>query len=130
MFGMGFTEILVIGIIAVIFLGPDKLPQALVEIAKFFKSVKGTVASAKESLESELDVSGIKESIQAHKSEFLQASSELQSLTDLSEIKTEIGDIKNSAKVDLNKEAEKTTPPVSAPEVVTFTKKTKKEDNL
>ena len=29
MFGMGFFEIVVIVIVAIIFLGPDKLPQAL-----------------------------------------------------------------------------------------------------
>lgn len=128
MFGMGFTEILIIGIIAVIFLGPDKLPQAIVEIAKFFKSVKGTVASAKESLENELDISGIKDGIQSHKDEFLKASSDLQSITNMSGIASEIDDIKSSAKIDLNEPAE--TPKSATPEVVTFTKKTKKEDNI
>jgi len=35
MFGMGFTEILFIAVIAIIFLGPDKLPEAMVQIANF-----------------------------------------------------------------------------------------------
>ena len=35
MFGMGFTEILIIMVIAILFLGPDKLPGAMVDIAKF-----------------------------------------------------------------------------------------------
>ena len=54
MFGMGFTEILVIGIIAILFLGPDKLPETMVEIAKFLRNVKRTVTNAKSSIESEL----------------------------------------------------------------------------
>ena len=40
MFGMSLPEIIVIAVIAVLFLGPDKLPSAMVEIAKFFKTVK------------------------------------------------------------------------------------------
>ena len=37
MFGMGFFEIVVIVIVAIIFLGPDKLPQAIVDVVKFLK---------------------------------------------------------------------------------------------
>jgi len=37
MFGLGFMEILFIAIIAILFLGPDKLPGAMVDIAKFIK---------------------------------------------------------------------------------------------
>ena len=43
MFGMGFTEILIILIIAILFLGPDKLPGTLVDIAKFFRNVKSRI---------------------------------------------------------------------------------------
>ena len=43
MFGMGFTEILVIAIIAILFLGPDKLPDTMVQIAKFFRNTKNTI---------------------------------------------------------------------------------------
>ena len=38
MFGMDMGELLVIAIVAIIFLGPDKLPDAMVIVAKFFKS--------------------------------------------------------------------------------------------
>ena len=54
MFGMGFTEIILVVIVAIIFLGPEKLPQALVDIAKMFRSVKKQVAEAKGALEDEL----------------------------------------------------------------------------
>ena len=52
MFGMGFTEILLIAIVAILFLGPDKLPGAMVEIAKFIKNAKKALTSAKESIDS------------------------------------------------------------------------------
>lgn len=54
MFGMGFTEIILVIIVAIIFLGPEKLPSALVDIAKMFRSVKKQVAEAKGALEDEL----------------------------------------------------------------------------
>ena len=33
MFGLGFTEILLITIVAILFLGPDKLPDMMVSVA-------------------------------------------------------------------------------------------------
>jgi sec-independent protein translocase protein TatB len=55
MFGMGFTEILLILIIAIIFLGPERLPKVAVDVAKFFRSFKSTVDEAKNSLSGEID---------------------------------------------------------------------------
>ena len=56
MFGMGFMEIFLIAIVAVIALGPDKLPTAMVEVAKFFKKFKSGVEEAKTTLNDELNV--------------------------------------------------------------------------
>ena len=40
MFGMGMGELLVVAIIAIIFLGPEKLPDAMVKGARYFKTFK------------------------------------------------------------------------------------------
>ncbi len=40
MFGMGFFELLVVLVVAIIFLGPEKFPKALVDIVKCFRAVK------------------------------------------------------------------------------------------
>ncbi len=56
MFGLGFTEIIIIAIIAILFLGPDKLPTAMVDVAKFFRSVKKTIGTVKDSIEEEMHV--------------------------------------------------------------------------
>jgi sec-independent protein translocase protein TatB len=61
MFGMGFTEIILIAIIAIIALGPEKLPGAMVEIAKFFKKFKSGIEDAKSTLDNELQLSSMKE---------------------------------------------------------------------
>lgn len=58
MFGMGFLEIVLILIVAVIALGPEKLPSAAVDIAKMFKKLKSSVDDAKSTLNDELNMSG------------------------------------------------------------------------
>jgi sec-independent protein translocase protein TatB len=78
MFGMGFTEILIIAVIAILFLGPDKLPGAMVDIAKFFRNAKNAIGSVKDSLEQEMNVSEIKQEALAYKKQLLEASEKLE----------------------------------------------------
>jgi sec-independent protein translocase protein TatB len=124
MFGMGITEIFLIAIVAVLFLGPDKLPSTMVEIAKFFRSVKGTVNSAKASLEDEIRLSGIKESVMDYQKELTNASSELTRMTDLAQIGADVTEIGKELTLD--------TPAIAPaapkePEAVTFAPKNKEE---
>jgi len=125
MFGMGFTEILIIAVIAILFLGPDKLPSTMVEIAKFFRSVKNTVGSVKESLEEEMNVSQIKQEALAYKKELLEASSKLESATNVgANLNSEIDNILND---DVQESAPKVKKAPAQPEEVTFKKKKKKK---
>ncbi len=138
MFGMGFTEILIIGVIAILFLGPDKLPETMVEIAKFFKNVKSTISSAKESIEEELHVSDIKEGARNYHQELQQAHQEFAELSSLNTIKEEIDDVKKDMRVDLNddttyidteRKEELVNTESSEPEVVTFKKRSTSLNN-
>lgn len=72
MFGMGFFEICMIVVIAVIFLGPDKLPKAMVDLAKFFKAVKKTMDEAKSSLDQELKLQELKQEALDYKNSLTQ----------------------------------------------------------
>jgi len=92
MFGMGITEILVVAVIAIIFLGPEKLPTALVETAKFFKKLKSGLNDAKNTLDYELKISDLKEEALSYKRQ-------------LDEVTAKIDDFKN---FDLTKELEET----------------------
>lgn len=67
---MGIFEILVILVVAVIFLGPDKLPQAMIDIVKFFKAVKKTLNDAKDTFDKELHMSEIKKEALEYKNSF------------------------------------------------------------
>lgn len=137
MFGMGFTEILIIAVIAILFMGPDKLPGAMVEIAKFFRTVKKTVGSVKDSLEEEINVSEIKQEALAYKKELLDASDKLSKVTDVKgAIASGLSDLNDDilGDDDLTPETQKDVPKAAPkPEKVTFEKKTKKEkkeDNI
>ncbi len=81
MFGMGFTEILMIAVVAIIFLGPDKLPQFLVDVAKFFRSFKRAVNDAKAQLEQEVKLTELKEEALEYKEKFKSIGEEMGSIT-------------------------------------------------
>jgi len=84
MFGIGFTELILISIIAILFLGPDKLPQTMVEIAKFIKSVKKTIGDAKNSLEEEMKIDELKEEALSYKKQLDNATAELKGFKNIS----------------------------------------------
>ncbi|MDR1285480.1 MAG: Sec-independent protein translocase protein TatB [Campylobacteraceae bacterium] len=61
MFGIGFFEFIVIAIVAVIFLGPDKLPSAMIKIIKTFKTFSKSINEARTAIEKELNIDELKE---------------------------------------------------------------------
>jgi len=138
MFGLGFTEILLIAIIAIIFLGPDKLPEAMVNIAKFIKNAKNAITDAKQSLSEEVNLDELKREALGYKAELDKATEELQgfkNLNPVNEIKeaADFGSVKeNFAKLtQLEPEPEpQTTQVEKKQEEITFKKKTIKESSL
>ena len=122
MFGIGFTELLLISIIAILFLGPDKLPGALVDMAKFIKSIKKTISEAKNSLEEEVNIAELKEEALSYKKQLDDATNELKGFKNLS-----FDDLDNAISYE-DKGTEKTLPVTTQVEAknerVTFKKKT------
>ncbi|WP_024955364.1 Sec-independent protein translocase protein TatB [Sulfurospirillum arcachonense] len=106
MFGMSFAEIMIIAVIAILFLGPDKLPSTMVQIAKFFKSFKSSVNDAKTSFEQEIKLQELKEETVEYKKKLDDAATSVRktvSFDELEEIKKSttgvtdtFNDIKNS----------------------------------
>ena len=83
MFGIGLTELILIAIIALLFLGPDKLPDALVQLAKFIRSTKKMITDAKGALEEEVRINELKEEALSYKAELDKATKELQNFKNI-----------------------------------------------
>ena len=77
MFGFGIGEILLIAIVAVIALGPEKLPDAMVKIAKTFNSIKKGLNDAKTTLDNELNIAELKDEANKFKAQIEDTKSSL-----------------------------------------------------
>ena len=73
MFGFNIFELMVVLVVAIIFLGPDKLPKLIVDAVKFFKMIKKSINEAKETLDKELQISELKKEALEYKSQFEQS---------------------------------------------------------
>ncbi len=135
MFGLGFTEILLIAVVAILFLGPDKLPDAMVKVAKFIKSVKKAVSDAKSSLDEEMKIADLKEEALSYKKQLDEATNELSAfknvgINPIDDINEAISGASKSFS-EAAGEAQKSTIATQVEpkqETVTFKKKKKKEN--
>ena len=109
MFDFSFGEILVIAVVAVIFLGPDKLPQAFVKIAKIIRAVKKTIGDAKDALDREIHITEMKQDALEYKKKFADSAEKLKNeiLSDVEGVKHEIEGAKSAA--ILNESLEKSS---------------------
>jgi sec-independent protein translocase protein TatB len=102
MFGMGFMEIMLIATIAVIALGPEKLPSAMVNMAKMFKKIKSGVDDAKSSLDNELNITEMKDEADKLKAQLSYSTDTLNSGLDTilndDDIKNDKAEVKEPVK--------------------------------
>ncbi|MDD2383640.1 MAG: Sec-independent protein translocase protein TatB [Sulfurospirillaceae bacterium] len=101
MFGMSMGEILIIAIIAILFLGPDKLPDAMVKIAKFFKTFKSSINDVKNSFEQEMKIQELKEEALEYKKKLDDAATSARKVItfdELEEIKKSTQGVNDSLK--------------------------------
>ena len=66
---MGFMEILLIAVVAIVALGPEKLPQAMIDAAKFIRAFKKTIDDAKQSITKEMQLHELKDGVLSLKNE-------------------------------------------------------------
>jgi len=110
MFGMGFMEIFLILVIAIMALGPEKLPSAAVDMVKFFRKFKNGLNDAKTTIDNELNIAELKdeaEKFKASVSEIKGMASlnldDISSLDDDDKPKPKIKEIIQEKKVTLTK---------------------------
>ncbi|ECL0955027.1 Sec-independent protein translocase subunit TatB [Campylobacter jejuni] len=98
---MSFGEIIVILVVAILVLGPDKLPEAIVQIAKILKAVKRNIDDAKSSIEKEIRINDLKEEAKKYKDEFSSANENIRKKLSFEEFDDLKRDILDKTKVDL-----------------------------
>ncbi|VYS98081.1 Sec-independent protein translocase subunit TatB [Campylobacter ureolyticus] len=105
MFGMSFPEILVIAIIAVLALGPQKLPKAMVEIAKYLKIIRKTINDAKQSFDQEVRIAELKEDAKKYKESIAKTKDDIKkklTFEELEELKSGINEVKTGVTTSLS----------------------------
>ncbi len=133
MFGIGFDEFLLIIIIAILFLGPDKLPEAMVKVGRFIKSVKKVMNDAKHSIESEIKIADLKEETLKYKKQLDTATNDLNvfknvNINPAKEINDAIGTAKDTFNGDTASTPKETIHPPR--ETVTFKKNSLKNEEI
>ncbi|EJN2014915.1 Sec-independent protein translocase subunit TatB [Campylobacter jejuni] len=98
---MSFGEIIVILVVAILVLGPDKLPEAIVQIAKILKAVKHNIDDAKSSIEKEIRINDLKEEAKKYKDEFSSTNENIRKKLSFEEFDDLKRDILDKTKVDL-----------------------------
>ena len=107
MFGIGLPEMIIIAVVALIFIGPDKLPgvlrsigKGLVELKRATSDVRSTVQEEMQKIEDEIELKEVRESAQDFKNELGGVANKVDPLT-LSKFNTE--DQKEEISDSLNK---------------------------
>jgi len=129
MFGIGFTELLLISIVAILFLGPDKLPQTMIEIARFIKSVKKTISEAKSSLDEEMKIADLKEEALSYKKQLDEATNELRNFKNIDFDAFSDLSYDDEVSKEMPKEQAVATQVEAKNDTVTFKKPEKKKEN-
>ncbi|MCH5336026.1 MAG: Sec-independent protein translocase subunit TatB [Campylobacter sp.] len=98
---MSMGEILVILVVAILVLGPDKLPDTIVQIAKILKALKRNIDDAKSSIEKEIRISELKNEAKKYQDEFSAANENIRKKLSFEEFDELKKDILDNKKVDL-----------------------------
>lgn len=123
MFGIDFGSLIVIMIVAIIFLGPEKLPELIVKFVKFFRSVKSTVQEAKDTIQKEIDLHELKHTAVEYKEKLEKITDNINnpsSMYNNKEVSDMFGDItkefkelEDNVKKELDKPADSSAPQIT-----------------
>jgi len=69
MFDVGFSEMLMVGLIALLVFGPERLPRVAKEAALWIRKLRSMATSVKQEIDRELQLQDLKESMDQRKRE-------------------------------------------------------------
>ncbi|WP_250162631.1 MULTISPECIES: Sec-independent protein translocase protein TatB [Psychrobacter] len=78
MFDIGFSELLLFGVIALIVLGPEKLPQAARTAGQWYAKMRRIVSTLQSEIEAELDLAETRQQMQNELAKIRQTESDMK----------------------------------------------------
>ncbi|MEE9309410.1 MAG: Sec-independent protein translocase protein TatB [Cocleimonas sp.] len=101
MFDSGFLELLVVGIIALMVVGPERLPEVAAKAGKFVGKMKAFVATTREDIEKEIRSDELQSMLNQQKDEISELRDMMQSTkSEVSDEFTEASDLLDSSVTD------------------------------
>ena len=100
MFDIGFPELLLFGVIALIVLGPEKLPQAARTAGQWYAKLRRTVSTLQSEIEAELDLAETRQQMQNELAKIRQTESDMK--RELAEMRGSIQNFEQSQNQSLD----------------------------
>ena len=97
MFDIGFSELLLFGAIALIVLGPEKLPQAARTAGQWYAKFRRTVATLQSEIEAELDLAETRKQMQLELEKIRQA--EVDMKREMDALRSSVSELQQHGKV-------------------------------
>lgn len=119
MLNLGMSELLIFAIIAVIVLGPDKLPTAIRSVIKWYRQVKMLVTNVQRDIERELEITEIREKMEQEIARFKEIEHQMQAQLD--QIQKEVDQLE---KPDSKTEPAQISEPAPSPVILTKNRET------
>ncbi len=94
MFDIGFSELLMFGVIALIVLGPEKLPQAARTAGQWYAKVRRMISTLQSDIESELDLAETRKQMQNELVKIRQTETDMR--RELAEMQSSMNKFKHS----------------------------------
>ena len=95
MFDIGFAEMIIVALLGLVILGPERLPVAAKNVFRWFHYLKQTANGVRDTVERELNIEQLKQDMH-----FEEIDKQLQSLKDQAK---ETGEQLKGVELDLNK---------------------------
>ncbi len=100
MFDIGFSELLLFGIIALVVLGPEKLPHAVRTAGRYYAKFRRTVATLQSEIEAELDLAETRKQMQEELAKIRQAEADMKKEMDA--LRTSFHELQENQQHSLN----------------------------
>ncbi len=98
MFDFSFYELVVFAVIALIVLGPEKLPQAVRTAGKYYAKFRRTVGTIRAEMEAELDLIETRQKMQEELAKIKQAEADMQA--EMARLKGSVEQMKRQSATD------------------------------